>query len=368
MKKSPLIFSVNLKINTKQNQTFSFDYWILFSVLFLCTFGLAMIYSSSGSLEMTIRQGIYFLGGLLGMIILAFSNYRKMEVFYLHSFWPVLLLLVIVLFFPSENSETNRWIDLGLFTFQPSELMRFVLPISAASFLTRRMEIEIKDMWFVILLTFFCFYLVTIQPDLGTSLIILLAGILPVIISGFPWIYIYLGGILVILSLPLIWFSLYEYQKQRILTLFNPEADIYGSGWNIVQSKIAVGSGGLFGKGFLNGSQSQLNFIPESHSDFIFSVIAEEFGLLGVFIIFCIYGVLIYRLVLVSFNNSNKFAKIVSGTLSIILLAYISINISMVIGLLPVVGMPLPFLSQGGTALIVNMLTIGIILSLRKEV
>ena len=173
---------------------------------------------------------------------------------------------------------------------------------------------------------------------------------------------------MVTLSLPLIWISLYDYQKQRILTLFNPEADVYGAGWNIVQSKIAVGSGGLFGKGFLNGSQSQLNFIPESHSDFIFSVIAEEFGLLGISILFFIYGILIYRLLMVSFYSSNKFAKIVSGTLSIILLAYISINISMVIGLLPVVGMPLPFLSQGGTALIVNLLTIGIILSLRKEV
>jgi rod shape determining protein RodA len=191
---------------------------------------------------------------------------------------------------------------------------------------------------------------------------------LPVIISGFPWVYIYSGAFLGILSLPVIWFSLYEYQKQRVLTLFNPEADIYGAGWNIVQSKIAVGSGGLFGKGFLNGSQSQLNFIPESHSDFIFSVIAEEFGFAGVCMLLFVYGILIFRLLLVAFRSTNRFAKIVSGTLSIVLLAYISINISMVIGILPVVGMPLPFLSQGGTALIVNLLTIGIILSLRKEV
>ena len=246
--------------------------------------------------------------------------------------------------------------------------MRFILPISAASFLTKNLKTKMKDMWLVIFVTLICFYLVAIQPDLGTSIIILLAGLLPVVISGFPWIYIFFGGFLATLSLPLIWMSLYDYQKQRILTLFNPEADIYGAGWNIVQSKIAVGSGGLFGKGFLNGSQSQLNFIPESHSDFIFSVIAEEFGLLGISILFLIYGILIYRLLMVSFYSSNKFAKIVSGTLSIILLAYISINISMVIGLLPVVGMPLPFLSQGGTALVVNLLTIGIILSLRKEV
>ena len=216
MKNNPLSFSVNLKINRNQNQILSFDYWIVLSVIALCFFGLAMIYSASNSLEMTIRQGIYLLVGLVGMFFLAFSNFRQMEVFYLHSFWPVLFLLVIVLFFPSENSETKRWIDLGLFTFQPSELIRFILPISAASFLTRNLKTEMKDMWLVILLTFLCFYLVAIQPDLGTSLIVLLAGMLPVIISGFPWVYIYSGAFLGILSLPIIWLTLYEYKKQRV--------------------------------------------------------------------------------------------------------------------------------------------------------
>ena len=171
MKNNPLSFSVNLKINRNQNQILSFDYWIVLSVIALCFFGLAMIYSASNSLDMTIRQGIYLLVGLVGMFFLAFSNFRQMEVFYLHSFWPALFLLVIVLFFPSENSETKRWIDLGLFTFQPSELIRFILPISAASFLTRNLKTEMKDMWLVILLTFLCFYLVAIQPDLGVSLI-----------------------------------------------------------------------------------------------------------------------------------------------------------------------------------------------------
>ena len=143
--------------------------------------------------------------------------------------------------------------------------------------------------------------------------------------------------------------------------------DSYGAGWNIAQSKIAIGSGGFFGKGYLNGSQSQLNFIPESHSDFIFAVISEEFGLIGVLILFLVYGLLIFRLLSIAMNNKNRFAKILAGTLSTILIAYISINICMVVGLLPVVGMPLPFISQGGTALIINLVTIGIILSLRRE-
>lgn len=365
MKNSPLSFSVNMRMSSNERQ-FSFDNWIIISVLILSLFGLAMIYSASHSIEMTIRQGIYLVIGLIGLLFFAVSNFRKMEIFYLQSFWIGLILLILVLIIPSE-AATKRWIDLGFFTFQPSELMRFILPISAASFLTRNPITKAKDWWFVITLTFLSFYLVSIQPDLGTSLIVLLSGLLPVVISGFPWIYISAGSLLTILSLPIIWINLFDYQKQRILTLFNPEADIYGAGWNIVQSKIAVGSGGFFGKGYLQGTQSQLDFIPESHSDFIFSVIAEEFGLFGVILLFLVYGILIYRLLLVSFLSSNRFAKIVSGTLSIILLAYISINISMVIGLLPVVGMPLPFISQGGTALIVNMFTIGIILSLRKE-
>ena len=366
MRNSPLSFSVNLRMSSSGRQ-FSFDKWILFSVLILSLFGLAMIYSSSHSLEMTIRQGVYLIVGFIGLFLLAISNFRKMEIFYLHSFWLGLILLIIVLLIPSNGEETKRWIDVGIFTLQPSELMRFILPISAASFLTRHPVTKSKDWWFVIFIAFLSFYLVSIQPDLGTSLIVLLSGLLPVVISGFPWVYIMCGSLIAIFSLPILWFSLLEYQKQRVLTLFNPEADIYGAGWNIVQSKIAVGSGGLTGKGYLQGTQSQLNFIPESHSDFIFAVIAEEFGLLGVVLLFLLYGLLIYRLLLVSFLSSNRFTKIVSGTLSIVLLAYISINISMVIGLLPVVGMPLPFISQGGTALIVNMFTIGIILSLRKE-
>ena len=256
---------------------------------------------------------------------------------------------------------------MGIFTIQPSEIMRFLIPLSAAAFLSRKPSLKLTDFFIVFILTIVPTFLVLLQPDLGTAVIVLLSGILPILLAGLPWLFVYIGALLVILSMPLIWISLYEYQKQRIITLFNPEADIYGAGWNIAQSKIAIGSGGFFGKGYLNGSQSQLNFIPESHSDFIFAVISEEFGLIGVLILFLVYGFLIFRLLSIAMNNKNRFAKILAGTLSTILIAYISINICMVVGLLPVVGMPLPFVSQGGTALIINLVTIGIILSLRRE-
>ena len=279
-----------------------------------------------------------------------------------------MILLFVVLFFSDSNNNTNRWIDLGVFTFQPSEIMRFLIPLSAAAFLSRKPDLKLTDFFIVLILTIVPTFLVLLQPDLGTAAIVLLSGVLPILLAGLPWLFVYLGALLVILSMPLIWISLYEYQKQRIITLFNPEADIYGAGWNIAQSKIAIGSGGFFGKGYLNGSQSQLNFIPESHSDFIFAVISEEFGLIGVLILFLVYGFLIFRLLLVAMKNKNRFAKILAGTLSTVLIAYISINICMVVGLLPVVGMPLPFVSQGGTALIINLVTIGIILSLRREI
>ena len=181
-----------------------------------------------------------------------------------------------------------------------------------------------------------------------------------------PWPYIFYSFLAGLAVLPFLWMSLLDYQRERVFTFFSPDTDVLGSGWNIAQSKIAIGSGQFFGKGFSEGSQSQLDFIPESHTDFIFAVIVEEFGFLGALILFLLYAFLIHRLLFVARMSNSKFAKLVAGTLSIILAAYVTLNISMVVGIFPVVGMPLPFISQGGTALVVNMITIGIILSLRR--
>ena len=327
-----------------------------------------MIYSASQSYDMALRQFIYFVLGFSFFNFNLISNFRRMESIYLFCYWPGLILLFIVYFSLIAITILIDGLIWVFFTFQPSEIMRFLIPLSAAAFLSRKPDLKLTDFFIVLILTIIPTFLVLLQPDLGTAAIVLLSGVLPILLAGLPWLFVYIGALLVTLSTPLIWISLYEYQKQRIITLFNPEADIYGAGWNIAQSKIAIGSGGFFGKGYLNGSQSQLNFIPESHSDFIFAVISEEFGLIGVLILFLVYGFLIFRLLLIAMNNKNRFAKILAGTLSTILIAYISINICMVVGLLPVVGMPLPFVSQGGTALIINLVTIGIILSLRREI
>ena len=203
-----------------------------------------------------------------------------MEPIYLNAVWIGFFFLVLVLILPNSGT-TNRWINLGFIGFQPSELMRFLLPISAAAYLTRNPQIKLSDWIIVLVTTLVAFILVFLQPDFGTSAIVLLSGIMPIILSGLPWrfiIYSFLGGIG---TLPFLWMSLMDYQKERIYTFISPEADALGSGWNIAQSKIAIGSGQFFGKGYMEGSQSQLDFIPESHTDFIFAVIVEEFGFLG---------------------------------------------------------------------------------------
>ena len=364
MQNKPLSFSVDIRLNQRRN-LLNFDYSIVLTVFLLGLFGLAMIYSASGSFALVLRQSLYFFLGAILMITAAMSNFRKMEPIYLNAVWIGFFFLVLVLVLPN-SATTNRWINLGFIGFQPSELMRFLLPISAAAYLTRNPQIKLSDWIIVLVATLIAFILVFLQPDFGTSAIVLLSGIMPIILSGLPWrfiIYSFLGGIG---TLPFLWMSLMDYQKDRIYTFISPESDALGSGWNIAQSKIAIGSGQFFGKGYMEGSQSQLDFIPESHTDFIFAVIVEEFGFLGALVLFLLYAFLIHRLLYVAKSSNSKFAKLVSGTLSIILAAYITINISMVVGIFPIVGMPLPFISQGGTALVVNMITIGIILSLRR--
>ena len=364
MKNKPLSFSVDIRLNKKRGLG-NFDYPIVFAVLLLSLFGLAMIYSASGSYSLVLRQGIYLLLAIILMIAAAMSNFRKMEPIYLNSVWIGFFFLILVLILPNSGT-TNRWINFGFFGFQPAELMRFLLPISAAAYLTRNPQIKKYDWITVLIITLIAFILVFLQPDFGTSAIVLLSGITPIFLSGLPWrfiIYSFLGGIG---TLPFLWMSLMDYQKERIFTFISPETDSLGSGWNIAQSKIAIGSGQLFGKGYMEGSQSQLDFIPESHTDFIFAVIVEEFGFLGALGLFFLYAFLIHRLLYVAKSSNSKFAKLVAATLSIVLAAYIALNISMVVGIFPVVGMPLPFISQGGTALVVNMITIGIILSLRR--
>ncbi len=370
-RRAPLDYEIN---NPLTSNSFSFSRVFKDLPLFvsLCTvlgFGLFMLYSASGqSIGMVSRQLIYIILGLFFMLLVAQLRPESYKNILMNSYWFGLLLLVYVLINPADGYATNRWIDLGFFNFQPSEIIRLLLPLSLVAYLCRRESRPRMSDWFITTIAaFICFYLVSRQPDLGTGLIVFVSGLIPIFLAGLPYRIIlgYLVGLAIVA--PYVWSNLLlEYQRQRVLTLLNPEADPLGTGWNINQSQTAIGSGGLTGKGYLSGTQSQLDFIPESHSDFIFSVIAEELGLIGILAMFLLYGFIIWRVFRISYQSETNFERITCSSLGFIFLLFILINVLMVIGIIPVVGVPLPLISQGGTSIVVHLLAFGVILSMKK--
>ena len=370
-RRAPLDYEIN---NPLTNNPYSFsglfkDLPLFISLCVVLGFGLFMLYSASGqSTGMVSRQLIYILLGLLLMLLVAQLRPESYKNILMNSYWFGLLLLVYVLINPADGYATNRWIDLGFFNFQPSEIIRLLLPLSLVAYLCRReSRPRISDWFITTIAAFICFYLVSRQPDLGTGLIVFVSGLIPIFLAGLPYriIFGYLVGLAIVA--PYVWSNLLlEYQRQRVLTLLNPEADPLGTGWNINQSQTAIGSGGLTGKGYLSGTQSQLDFIPESHSDFIFSVIAEELGLIGILAMFLLYGFIIWRVFRISYQSETNFERITCSSLGFIFLLFILINVLMVIGIIPVVGVPLPLISQGGTSIVVHLLAFGVILSMKK--
>ena len=345
------------------------DSILVFSVLVVLGFGLFMLYSASGQSEsMVLRQLAYAVLGFLGMLIIAQLSSVAYQNILINLYWIGLIMLIYVLIFPDDSQVTKRWIDLGLFSFQPSEVIRLILPLSIAAFLTRK-ELKPKySEWFISLMAVLLVsFLIYKQPDLGTALIVFASGFLPIFLTGFPILIIILSLILIGIFSPFIYAGLSLYQQQRIMTFFDPNADPLGIGWNIAQSKTAIGSGGYFGKGYLSGTQSQLDFIPESHSDFIFAVIAEELGLLGIILLFLAYAIIIYRIFFIAFRSETIFGRLASASIGFIFLIFILINISMVVGIIPVVGVPLPLVSQGGTSLATHLLAFGFVLSVKKR-
>ena len=345
------------------------DNILVFSVLVVLGFGLFMLYSASGQSEsMVLRQLAYAVLGFLGMLIIAQLSSVAYQNILINLYWIGLIMLIYVLIFPDDSQVTKRWIDLGLFSFQPSEVIRLILPLSIAAFLTRK-ELKPKySEWFISLMAVLLFsFLIYKQPDLGTALIVFASGFLPIFLTGFPIFIIILSLILLGILSPFIYAGLSLYQQQRIMTFFDPNADPLGTGWNIAQSKTAIGSGGYFGKGYLSGTQSQLDFIPESHSDFIFAVIAEELGLLGIILLFLAYAIIIYRTFFIAFRSETIFGRLTSASIGFIFLIFVLINISMVVGIIPVVGVPLPLVSQGGTSLATHLLAFGFVLSVKKR-
>ena len=369
--RNPLDYTINKPITGSFNPFLYVvkDSILFFSLSLILSFGLFMLYSASGqSLNMVFRQLTYIFGGLILMMIIAHLRPSSYKNLLMHSYWLGILLLVYVLIFPAKGYETSRWIDFGFFSFQPSEIIRLILPLSLVAYLCRtEKKPQLSDWLQASVASFICAYLVYEQPDLGTAIIVLTSGLIPIYLAGLPTriIMSYLG--LATIVSPFIWSSLRDYQKQRVLTFLDPDVDPLGTGWNIAQSQTAIGSGGIYGKGYLEGTQSQLDFIPESHSDFIFSVIGEEFGLLGITLLFIVYGIVIWRIFKIGFSSETAFERLACCSLGFIFLLFILINVLMVIGIIPVVGVPLPLISQGGTSIVVHLMAFGVILSAKKS-
>ncbi|MGH8581720.1 MAG: rod shape-determining protein RodA [Gammaproteobacteria bacterium] len=342
---------------------------LLTGALLLCMFGLVVLYSASGQDGDTVfKQGGKVLTGLLAMAVVA---QLPPEIFSRWAPWLYaggLALLVAVTAFGSGAKGAQRWIDLGIVRFQPSELMKVFVPLMTCWYLQDKdTPPGLGTVLTTLAVVLVPAVLIARQPDLGTATLVIVAGLSVLFLAGIGWRYIAAAGCLALVSAPVLWYAMHAYQRQRLLTLFDPEQDPVGSGYHIIQSMIAVGSGGLYGKGWLNGTQSHLEFLPERSTDFIFAVFCEEFGLLGVLLLLAFYGFVIARCVRVTLEAQGRFSRLMAGSLTVTLFIYVFVNMGMVIGQLPVVGVPLPFVSYGGTSLVTLLASFGILMSFQTH-
>jgi rod shape determining protein RodA len=278
-------------------------------------------------------------------------------------------LLIGVAFFGVGAKGAQRWLDLGFIRFQPSEVMKVAMPLAVAWWLSKKaLSPARRELLIAFLMVALPSLLILGQPDLGTSLLVAISGLSVIFMAGIQWRYILSMLFLTGLSIWPAWlFVLKDYQKQRVLTLFNPESDRLGAGWNIIQSKTAIGSGGWEGLGWKQGSQAQLDFLPEGHTDFIIAVLAEEFGFRGVALLFLLYGIILVRGLIISWQAQSSFARLLAGALIATFFFGLIVNLGMVSGLLPVVGVPLPMVSWGGTAMVSMMIAFGMLMAISTE-
>ncbi len=359
---------VNSPIREERN-LFNIDPTLFISLVLLCTIGLAVLYSAtSGEMAAITRQSIRFALGFAALIFLAQIPAKELARW---SPWLYLLgiaLLLVVMMIGYSGKGAQRWIDLGVVRFQPSELLKIFLPMMVAWYFSEKpMPPTIQQIFIALIIIAIPAGLVLTQPDLGTALLIAFAGICVIFLAGITWRLLAVFGGIALASMPVFWFYLHDYQRQRILTMLNPESDPLGTGYHIIQSKIAIGSGGVYGKGWLNGTQSQLDFIPERSTDFIFAVFSEEFGFLGVVLLLCAYGFIVMRGLTIAARAKSTYSRLLAGSLSLSFFAYFLVNIGMVSGLLPVVGVPLPLISYGGTSAVTLLAAFGILMSIHSH-
>ena len=349
---------------------FHIDLPLWIGIILLSAIGMVVLYSAGDkSVDLLNRQFIRLFIAFIVMIAVAQINPATLKHWAPWMFGIGLLMLVAVLLLGEVGKGAQRWLNLGLFRFQPSELMKIAVPIMAAWYLSeaplppRRGRLIVAT-FIVIVPTL----LIAKQPDLGTALLIASSGFFVLLLAGLGWKLIFSVIALMAASAPVFWnYLLHDYQRQRILTFINPETDPLGSGYHIIQSTIAIGSGGLYGKGWLNGTQSHLDFLPERSTDFIFAVFSEEFGFLGILVLLAIYIAVIIRGSIIAVNAQDTFSRLLAGSLTLTFFVYVFVNIGMVSGILPVVGLPLPLISYGGTSMVTIMAAFGILMSIQTH-
>lgn len=350
------------------------DWWLIGAVLLLMGSGLLLIDSATHSFAVSTgkawhveRQGIFM---VIALLLAAFSlrfDYRILKNYATRLYIANIVLLVAVMVFGISQLGAQRWIQIGSFSFQPSEFAKVFLIICLAAFMEKRIEwLEtFRDYLPVFAYILLPFVLVMKQPDLGTSLTFIAILLGMIFVSGFKFNWFAKLGVLFVAMLPAFWMILKDYQKNRIRVFLNPELDPFGSGYHVIQSKIAIGSGGLLGKGWLAGTQSQLNFLPENHTDFIFAVVGEEFGFVGSMFIILLYMIIIWRGITIALNAEDDFGTLLAVGVTSIFMFHIMVNIGMTVGIMPVTGVPLPFLSYGVSSLLTNVMLVAILLNIK---
>ncbi len=348
---------------------FRMDAILLMLLFTLIIVGGIVLYSSSGqSIDVITRQGIRLGIAFVIMVIIAQIHPHN---FRLWSPWVYsigIILLLLVLFTGHIGKGAQRWLDLGFVRFQPSEYMKLAVPMMVAWYLKDKpMPLRNRHSFLAFIILITPAVLIAKQPDLGTALLVASAGIFVLFLAGISWKLIASLAAMGMALLPVLWHFMHDYQKRRVMTFLNPESDPLGSGYHIIQSKIAIGSGGSYGKGWLNGTQSNLDFLPERSTDFIFSVFGEEFGLFGAILLLSLYLLIVFRGLYIASKAQEHYDRLLAGALSLTFFVYFFVNVGMVSGLLPVVGVPLPLVSYGGTSLVTLMASFGMIMSIHSH-
>lgn len=344
------------------------DLPLLFGLLLLCGGSLLILWSAGGEnpnviISQSIRMGVAF----ITMMVIAQIRVDRLFRWSPYLYTVGLIMLVLVLVFGDASKGAQRWLDIGI-RFQPSEAMKIAVPMMVAWVVTRKtLPPKPKNLVLATIVLLVPAVLILKQPDLGTTLMILMSGILIIFLAGFAWKYIGILSLVTAIAAPIFYkFGLHSYQQRRIQTLFDPWSDPLGDGYHTIQSMIAIGSGGAQGKGWTQGSQSQLDFIPERHTDFIFSVFSEELGFIGVLMLLALYLALTARGLYIAYYTKDTFSRLLAGSLSMTFFFYVFVNIGMVSGMLPVVGVPLPLISYGGTSMVTLMAGFGILMGIHN--